>query len=96
MSWLHIMSLAKYRSIQRKIMILATVQKHRKMSASQAVSWSHIRGSAGMRAIDELAGGGCLVKQANGGQGLGYAVTLSEKGADVLRKYREMLGLLET
>lgn len=88
-------AIADHRRLQRKIRILATVQKYRELSASKAVSWSHIRGSEGMRAIDELAGAGFLVKEANGGPGLGCVVTLSEEGAAILRKYREVLSLME-
>jgi predicted transcriptional regulator len=49
----------------------------------------------GMKIVDELVDQGFLVRIAHDGSGGGYTVTLTEKGNMILKKYHEMLGLLE-
>ncbi len=92
------MALARRNMLQRnlrKIDILTTIQKYRRLSVLKAVCYSQTRNVDGYRLVDELSSAGLLVKEANDGEGAGYVVLLSEKGSDVLRKYREMLGLME-
>jgi predicted transcriptional regulator len=78
-----------------KIDILATVQKHRELSRTKAACYSHINVVEGMKLVDELVDQGFLVRIVHDGSGGGYTVMLSQKGSVILKKYHEMLGLLE-
>lgn len=79
----------------RKMDILATVQKYHQICRTKAVLYSHMDVDDGMELLDTLVRQGFLEKTPNLGNGRGYIVMLTEKGRMIVRKYREMLELME-